>query len=217
MKKKPQTGGETLCPLARAAAIIADRWTILILRELRMGNDRFDGIQAQTGMSPNLLTQRLKSMESDGLIERRAYQERPRRHAYGITDKARELDGVMLNLRLWGMRHCGLDPDAEPAVTMTHRRTGEVIGGDWKPGKGDQPFSFSQVETRVNPGWAAERAARAEAFAAGRRTQVSNRKPPTRRAKVESETATKAATETATATASENRRPRKRGPAPVKD
>ncbi|WP_321888234.1 winged helix-turn-helix transcriptional regulator [Paraburkholderia bannensis] len=219
MKKKPQTGGETLCPLARAAAIIADRWTILILRELRMGNDRFDGIQAQTGMSPNLLTQRLKSMESDGLIERRVYQERPRRHAYGITDKARELDGVMLNLRLWGMRHCGLDPDAEPAVTMTHRRTGEVIGGDWKAGQADQPFSFSQVETRVNPGWAAERAARAEAFAAGRRTQVSNRKPPTRRAEGESEPATKAATKAATetATASENRRPRKRGPAPVKD
>jgi DNA-binding HxlR family transcriptional regulator len=72
---KQQTTGETLCPLARAAAVIADRWTILILRELRMGNDRFDGIQAQTGMSPNLLTQRLKTMEDNGLIERQLYQE----------------------------------------------------------------------------------------------------------------------------------------------
>ena len=174
---KQETTGETLCPLARAAAIIADRWTILILRELRMGNDRFDGIQAQTGMSPNLLTQRLKTMEDNGLIERRAYQERPRRHAYCVTDKARELDGMMLTLRLWGMRHCGLDPKAEGAVTMKHRRTDVVIGTDWQPEEADLPFAFSQVETRVNSAWAAERAARAEAFAAGRRIQVSKRTP----------------------------------------
>src|SRR5216684_945685 len=97
----------TLCPIARAADLIADRWTILILRELRMGNDRFDGIQAQTGMSSNLLTRRLKFMEEEGLIDRRLYQERPKRYAYRITDKTRELDGMMLTLRLWGMRHCG--------------------------------------------------------------------------------------------------------------
>lgn len=172
---KQQTTGETLCPLARAAAIIADRWTILILRELRMGNDRFDGIQAQTGMSPNLLTQRLKAMEDNGLIERRLYQERPRRYAYCVTEKTRELDGMMLTLRLWGMRHCGLDPKAEGAVTMKHRRTGAVIGANWQPGEEDLPFTFSQVETQVNPAWAAERASRAEDFATGRRIQVSKR------------------------------------------
>ena len=52
-----------------------------------------------------------------------------------ITDKTRELDGMMLTLRLWGMRHCGLDPQAESAVTMTHRRTGAIIGADWQPPK----------------------------------------------------------------------------------
>ncbi|MFD1554942.1 winged helix-turn-helix transcriptional regulator [Paraburkholderia silviterrae] len=179
---KQQDTGETLCPLARAAAIIADRWTILILRELRMGNDRFDGIQAQTGMSPNLLTQRLKTMEDNDLIERRLYHERPKRYAYCITDNARELDGVMLTLRLWGMRHCGLDPEAESAVTMTHRRTGATIDADWQPEEADLPFSFSQVETRINPSWAAERAARAEAFAVERKNQVSKRAPRKRNA-----------------------------------
>ncbi len=175
---KQETTGETLCPLARAAAIIADRWTILILRELRMGNDRFDGIQAQTGMSPNLLTQRLKSMEDNGLIERRLYQERPARHAYCVTDKTRELDAMMLSLRLWGMRHCGLDPKAEGAVTMKHRRTGVIIGKDWQPQEADLPFSFSHVDTQINASWAAERAARAEAFSTGRRIKVSKRTPP---------------------------------------
>ncbi|NPT61154.1 winged helix-turn-helix transcriptional regulator [Paraburkholderia elongata] len=181
---KQQNTGETLCPLARAAAVLADRWTLLILRELTMGNDRFDGIQAQTGMSPNLLTQRLKTMEDNGLIERLLYQERPKRHAYLVTDKTRELDEVVLSLRLWGMRHCGLDQKAESAVTMTHRRTGAIIGADWHPEEADLPFTFSQVETRINPAWAAERAARAEAFAAERRIQVSKRAPQKKRAAV---------------------------------
>lgn len=165
----------TLCPIARAADLIADRWTILILRELRMGNDRFDGIQAQTGMSPNLLTRRLKFMEEEGLIDRVLYQERPKRYAYRVTDKTRELDGMMLTLRLWGMKHCGFDPQAEHAVTMTHRRTGGIIGLDWLPAGEDLPFSFSQVESRINSGWAAERAARAEAFVSEKRNQVARR------------------------------------------
>ena len=166
---------ETLCPIARAVAVIADRWTLLILRELRMGNDRFDGIQAQTEMSSNQLTRRLKLMEDNGLIERRLYHKRPKRYAYDITAKTRELDGMMLTLRLWGMRHCGFDPTAESAVTMKHRRTGAIIDADWQPETVDLPFTFSQVESRINPGWAAERAARAASFETERRLQVSKR------------------------------------------
>jgi DNA-binding HxlR family transcriptional regulator len=166
---------DTLCPIARAADLIADRWTILILRELRMRNDRFDGIQAQTGMSSNLLTRRLKFMEEEGLIERHLYHERPKRYAYRITDMARELDGMMLTLRQWGMRHCGFDPQAESAVTMIHRRTGADIDADWQPSGADLPFSFSQVESRINSGWASERAARAQAFAMEKRDQVARR------------------------------------------
>ena len=172
--KQPDTT-RTLCPIARAAAVICDRWTILILRELRMGNDRFDGLQAQTGMSSNLLTQRLKFMEENGLIERRLYHDRPKRYAYGLTDKARELDGMMLTIRLWGMRHCGLDPHTESAVAMTHRRTGAVIDANWHVPERDAPFSFGQVETRINPGWAAERAARAAAFEKQKQTRAGKR------------------------------------------
>lgn len=141
--------------------------------------DQFAGQEAaaQTGISSNLLTQRLKSMEDNGLIERRLYHERPKRYAYGMTDKARELDGMMLTFRLWGMRHGGLDPKAEGAVTMTHRRTGMIIDADWRLPEGDEPFSFSQVESRINPSWAAERAARAEAFTTEKRIQVAKRTP----------------------------------------
>lgn len=166
---------DTLCPIARAAAVIADRWTILILRELGMGNDRFDGIQAQTGVASNLLAQRLKSMEDNGLIERHLYHERPKRYVYGLTETARELDAMMLALRLWGMRHCGFDPKAESAVTMTYRRTGAIIDANWQFPAGEEPFSLSQVKGHINPSWAAERAARAEAFVVEKRIQVAKR------------------------------------------
>jgi DNA-binding HxlR family transcriptional regulator len=202
---KQENTDDTLCPIARAAALIADRWTILVLRELRMGNDRFDGILAQTGMSPNLLTQRLKTMEDNGLIERRLYQERPKRYAYCVTDKTRELDGMMLMLRLWGMRHCGLDPKAESAVTMRHRRTGALIDANWQPDAEDLPFSFGQVEAQVNPEWAAERAGRAEAFAEERRIRVSKRAPKQKQAHA------------ATHRGSEKKAPRKRNTASVHD
>jgi DNA-binding HxlR family transcriptional regulator len=147
-----------------------------------MRNDRFDGILAQTGMSPTLLTQRLKTMEENGLIERRLYQERPKRYSYCITDRTRELDGMMLMLRLWGMRHCGLDPKSESAVTMKHRRTGELIDVHWQPDAEDLPFSFSQVDARVNSAWGAERASLAEAFADERRIRVSKRTPAKKQA-----------------------------------
>ncbi|MDE5442173.1 hypothetical protein GWG65_12070 [Bradyrhizobium sp. CSA207] len=65
----------------------------------------------------------------------------------------------MLTLRLWGMRHRGFNPEAESAVTITHRRTGAIVDADWRPQQEDLPFSFAEVESRINPGWEAERAA----------------------------------------------------------
>ena len=43
--------GDSVCPIARALSVVGDRWTLLILREIRMGNHRFEEMQAQTGMS----------------------------------------------------------------------------------------------------------------------------------------------------------------------
>lgn len=166
---------QTLCPIARAAAIVADRWIVLILRELRLGNDRFDGIQAQTGMSSALLTQRLQFMEEHGLITRSLYHERPKRYRYEQTHKAHELDSMMLNLRLWGMRHCGLDPAAEGAVTMTHVATGQTIDADWQGADRTGLFSFDETASRINPEWAKERAEREEHFTKDKRRKVEAR------------------------------------------
>jgi DNA-binding HxlR family transcriptional regulator len=95
------------CPVARALEIIGDRWTILILRDLFVeGARKFAEFeQSLSGISPNTLSTRLKTLEEAGVIERRLYEERPPRAEYLLTAKGRELGPVLRGLRTWGQKH----------------------------------------------------------------------------------------------------------------
>lgn len=122
---------DSVCPVARSLAVVGDRWTLLILRELSMGSRRFDDIQAQTGMSSHLLSTRLKRLEADGVIERQAYSERPPRYEYVVTSMGKELDALLLLLRSWGTKWLPPHEGSGPAVTLTHRETGEEVPDGW--------------------------------------------------------------------------------------
>ncbi|SDU96185.1 winged helix-turn-helix transcriptional regulator [Pseudomonas brenneri] len=121
---------ETLCPIARSLSVMGGKWTLLIFRELSMGSRRFDDIQAQTGISSHLLSTRLKALEQNGLIERRAYCVRPPRYEYFVTPKGKELDGVLLLLRSWGAKWLARTGEDEPAVALKHRSTGQDVSDD---------------------------------------------------------------------------------------
>jgi DNA-binding HxlR family transcriptional regulator len=121
------SGAQTLCPIARAEAVVGDRWTVLVLRELFMGSHRFDEIQAQTGGTPQMIAARLKSMEADGLVARRPYNERPPRYEYHLTPKGQAFYSVVLALRAWGETWCKL-PEEELAVVYTHKTCGQPAG-----------------------------------------------------------------------------------------
>jgi DNA-binding HxlR family transcriptional regulator len=71
-------------------AIVGDRWTVLILRELFSGCSRFNEIQAQTGATAQMLATRLKRLEADGLLEQNVYSQRPVRREYKLTPMGRE-------------------------------------------------------------------------------------------------------------------------------
>ncbi|KIH83786.1 winged helix-turn-helix transcriptional regulator [Pseudomonas batumici] len=118
---------ETLCPIARAEAIVGDRWTVLVLRELFMGSHRFDEIQAQTGGTPQMVATRLKNMEADGLVERRPYSERPPRYEYHLTPKGDAFFPVVLALRAWGETWCK-SPEEGLAVRFVHQACGQPAG-----------------------------------------------------------------------------------------
>jgi DNA-binding HxlR family transcriptional regulator len=94
------------CPVARTLDIIGERWTVLLLRDLlRLGPRRFQDFQdAFPGLSPNTLSDRLKTLEEHGIVSRRLYGEHPPRAEYLLTDKGRALGPVLKALLAWGER-----------------------------------------------------------------------------------------------------------------
>lgn len=158
---------DSVCPIARSLAIVGDRWTMLILRELGMGMHRFDELQAQTGMSSHLLTLRLKRLEKDGIIERRQYNARPPRFEYHTSAKGKELDPVLMMLRTWGRKWEHDCPHGEPAVRLVHRASGIELDDLWQIPGGGRDFTFDAVDGTIGPAFAAERERRREAFRSG--------------------------------------------------
>jgi DNA-binding HxlR family transcriptional regulator len=116
---EPEQIEGTLCPVARSQDIVGDRWSVLVLRELFMGNGRFDDLQAQSGATPQMLASRLKKLEASGLIERRPYSQRPLRHEYVLTPMGTEFYPVILALRAWGEKWCKSEEEGV-AVEYTH-------------------------------------------------------------------------------------------------
>ncbi|WP_439614192.1 winged helix-turn-helix transcriptional regulator [Reyranella sp.] len=97
-------------PSANAVAIIGDRWTFVILRAMFSGAKRFDDMHAQIGIARNILADRLRTSETNGLISRRAYQTRPMRYEYELTEMGRDLYPSTLALVDWANRWIARGP-----------------------------------------------------------------------------------------------------------
>lgn len=95
------------CPLTRALALIGEKWTPLILRELFAKGPRrnLDLQNALTGISANTLSDRLKKLQDQGIIQRRFYSEHPPRAEYELTKKGKALGPTMKALKDWGKTH----------------------------------------------------------------------------------------------------------------
>ena len=82
---------------------VGDRWSLLIIEALLDGPRRFNDVAAAVaGIAPNILTDRLRRLERDGLIVGQRYSQRPVRLAYELTADGRELAGVLRLLAAWG-------------------------------------------------------------------------------------------------------------------
>ncbi|AHN20669.1 MULTISPECIES: winged helix-turn-helix transcriptional regulator [Lysinibacillus] len=97
------------CNIAQTLNIIGDRWTLLILHELLIGQTNFNDIKLNLpGLSANLLSARLKSLEEAGLVASTLYSAHPPRYAYSLTESGKALESVFNAMILWGSEH--LDP-----------------------------------------------------------------------------------------------------------
>ena len=95
--------GERGCPIERAVDVLDGKWTLLILRELFQGTQRFGALRATlSGISPKTLTERLRFLENKGIVRRTIFPEIPPRVEYCLTQRGREAWPVIQALRDWG-------------------------------------------------------------------------------------------------------------------
>jgi DNA-binding HxlR family transcriptional regulator len=98
---------DDLCPIAEAAKILGDKWTLILLRDLAHGACRFKAlVESGEGISPSILTGRLRELEEKGVISRTSYNEIPPRVEYSLTEKGRDVLPVIEALRVYGSRWC---------------------------------------------------------------------------------------------------------------
>lgn len=116
---------EEACPVARSLSVVGDRWTIMILRDCFQGIRRFEQFQERLGITRHILADRLRKLEAAGVLRREAYQARPPRQEYRLTDRGKDLYPVLLSLIGWANRHV---PPVEPhPYPLISRETGEPV------------------------------------------------------------------------------------------
>ena len=116
------------CSIARSLAVAGEPWSPLVLRDVWVGINRFDDIQRDLGISRKVLAERLKHLVEAGMLERRAYSERPARYEYALTEKGFGFVDVLMAMAAWGDRWTA--GDAGPPVLRRHRTCGQITISD---------------------------------------------------------------------------------------
>lgn len=105
------------CSIARTLALIGDRWTLLVLRDVANGVRRFDDLVSHLGVARNVLSRRLAALSDAGLVVRSAYRAEGarERHEYRLSKAGRELVPILLAIMTWGDRHLA-DDEGLPVI-----------------------------------------------------------------------------------------------------
>jgi DNA-binding HxlR family transcriptional regulator len=145
----PRTYDGQVCSVARALEAMGDRWTMLVIREAFLGTRRFDDYQRNLGIARNVLADRLARLVDEDILRRSAYQERPARFEYLLTEKGIDLWPVLVSLMKWGDRHAA--PDGPPMLIL-HRGCGGEVNERFVCEKCGDPVDARGSEARPGPG-----------------------------------------------------------------
>jgi DNA-binding HxlR family transcriptional regulator len=138
------------CSIAAALAVIGERWTLLVLREVLLGRRRFQDIRRNTGVAPNILSDRLQTLVDHGVLERRLYSEHPESYEYVPTARARDAVPVLVALMQWGDRHV-TGPDRAPRV-FVHATCGHDADPELHCGHCGEAIAPGALRVRPGPG-----------------------------------------------------------------
>ena len=96
------------CPVCRTADIVCGKWTLLVIRDLADGRQRFGELERSLeGISPRTLSLRLRSLEEEGIVARQTFPEVPPRVEYELTEKGRALVPIIESMRSYGTEWLG--------------------------------------------------------------------------------------------------------------
>jgi len=140
-----------VCSIAGVLAAVGDRWGVVILRDLVCGLSRYEDLRQSSGVTNATLSDRLKHLEANGLIERRRYQTNPERFEYHLTQKGWQIAPVMPVLAQIGDR-LGLSGAAAPPMIFANRKTGAEVRWSFIDQKTGEQVHPSDLEIKEGPG-----------------------------------------------------------------
>ena len=141
--------GEMACSIARTLEVIGEPWSPLVLRDVWVGMNRFDQLQADLGISRKVLTERLNHLVEQGVLERHPYDNRPR-YEYRLTQKGTELVDLLLVMVGWGDKWTA--GEAGPPVLYRHHACGEISSVDLRCAHCGEPMHAGDIELLRGPG-----------------------------------------------------------------
>jgi len=133
--------------VSRSLEIIGDRWSFLILREAFFGVRRFDQLQNELKIAPNILTERLGRLVARGIFDRVKYQDLPERHEYRLTEMGKDLYGAFITMAAWGDRWLS---GGDPPLILTHLDCGHDFSAVVVCDKCKQPIEAHAMRYRLN-------------------------------------------------------------------
>jgi DNA-binding HxlR family transcriptional regulator len=140
------------CTIGRAMAILGEKWTMVVLREVFNGIRRFDDMRVRTGIPRQVLTNRLASLVEHGVLRRVPYREPGARERleYRLTDKGFDLYPMLVAVKAWGDRHLA-GPEGPP-LTLAHRDCGAEVHAEIHCAAGHPVTAMRDVVPRPGPG-----------------------------------------------------------------
>jgi DNA-binding HxlR family transcriptional regulator len=117
-RRTPAAAAPRTCSIARTLDVVGEKWALLAVREVFLGDRRFEEMVRRTGAPRDTLAARLRTLVGAGILERRQYSDHPPRDEYFLTESGLELYPVVLSLMRWGDRH--LAGDEGPPLELTH-------------------------------------------------------------------------------------------------
>jgi DNA-binding HxlR family transcriptional regulator len=149
MKSKSFDG--MACSIAGVLEAIGDRWAVLILRDLSLGLSRYEDLRRSTGVTNATLSDRLKHLEDNELVERRRYQTNPERHEYLLTAKGRDTILVLQALLQVGDKWA-VSGDTGPPLKFVDRKTGHTVKLAMVDTETGQRVKTQDLQPQAGPG-----------------------------------------------------------------